>query len=52
MRRKVIPESVRDQLRRAGQVRAAQMTREDRQKFGRKAWQTRITRAAAVEVKP
>jgi hypothetical protein len=40
-----LPESVIEQLRRAGQKRAAQMTTEDRQKYGRKGWQTRIRNA-------
>jgi len=45
MKRKPIPEALREQLRKAGQIRAAQMTREDRQKYGRKAWQTRLRNA-------
>lgn len=41
-----VPEKVREQMRKAGQARAAQMTTEDRRKFGRKAWQTRIANAS------
>lgn len=44
-----IPEKVRRQLVKAGKARAAKMTREDRQEYGRKAWQTRIARAAAAD---
>jgi hypothetical protein len=40
-----LPAKVIEQLRRAGQKRAAQMTTAERQKFGRKGWQTRIRNA-------
>jgi hypothetical protein len=40
-----IPEAVREQMRKAGQARAAQMTTADREKYGRKGWQTRLANA-------
>ena len=40
-----IPDAVREQMRKAGQSRAAQMTTADREKYGRKAWRTRIANA-------
>jgi hypothetical protein len=44
-----LPAAVAEQLRKAGQRRAAQMTTADRQKYGRKAWQTRISRAKSAQ---
>jgi hypothetical protein len=44
-----LPEPVLEQLRKAGQARAAQMTTADREKYGRKGWQTRLTNARKVK---
>jgi len=46
MKAKQIPEVLRKQLQKAGQRRAAMMTSEDRAKYGRKGWQTRIKNAS------
>lgn len=40
-----IPDEIRRQLVKAGKARAAKMTTEERQEYGRKAWQTRIRNA-------
>lgn len=40
-----LPDAVREAMRKAGQARAAQMTSEDRAKYGRKGWQTRLANA-------
>jgi hypothetical protein len=40
-----LPDAVREAMRKAGQARAARMTTADREKYGRKGWQTRLTNA-------
>jgi len=40
-----IPNALRQKLQKAGRARAAQITTKERQKFGRKAWQTRLRNA-------
>jgi hypothetical protein len=44
-----LPQAILDQMRKAGQARAAQMTTADREKYGRKGWQTRLTNARKVK---
>lgn len=44
-----LPTAVLEQMRKAGQARAAQMTSEDRAKYGRKGWQTRLANARKVK---
>jgi hypothetical protein len=44
-----IPETILKALRRGGQIRAAQITRQERQEFGRRSWATRLARARAQE---
>jgi hypothetical protein len=44
-----IPESLRQKLAKGGRIRAAQMTKEERQSNGRKAWATRLAKARADE---
>jgi hypothetical protein len=40
-----IPEKLREQLRKAGRIRAAQITTEQRIEYGKRAWATRIAKA-------
>jgi hypothetical protein len=46
-----IPETVRAKLSKAGKVRASQITRAERVRFGKKAWETQLANARAKERK-
>lgn len=45
MKQNSLPDKLREQLRKAGRIRAAQITKEQRREYGKRAWATRLARA-------